>query len=543
MRILHMVPTFVEGGVERYVIQLAKEQVAHGHRVSLVTAGGKLEALLSPEVEVLHLPVQRKNLFTGLYCVYRLAQKHRQWDIVHAHSRVPAWIAWWTSALTNIPWIMTAHAIYSLNAGIAPLKHANGVICISDAVKQHLERYLPARTVTVPNGVRKPAFFWEGRGFPDNPRFLFVGRLTRLKGLDTALRALGELKGREWTLDVIGDGPKRTELEALAVNLGLKERVAFHGFRDDVGKWMASSGCLLFPSYQEGMGLVVLDALNVRLPVLASDLEPLRPLAAGPLIPPGDVTAWRLAIEKVLDGGAASPLSAKGMTSFEETARRTEAFYREILERDNTTSLSTLHLQKRIGRGGTRECWQHPLHDNLCVKVNLEHRKNNSLLYEIRVYERIKNLLPGLIPVIYPDLVETDKGQGLVSDLVRNEDGTVSPSLRECFARGDDMKEILNPLNRIIKRLIVRDIFFLDLNTGNFSVQTVHGKKIVIMTDVKSLNRAGFKGFLHLERIFAPLARNIMFRRIRRLYNSLGLEFPYDDLCRKKRFHTLFVTV
>ena len=117
--------------------------------------------------------------------------------------------------MTKMPWIMTAHAVYSLNAGIAPLKHASGVICISDAVKQHLERYLPARTVTVPNGVRKPAFFWEGRGFPDNPRFLFVGRLTRLKGLDTALRALGELKGREWTLDVIGDGPKRTELEAL----------------------------------------------------------------------------------------------------------------------------------------------------------------------------------------------------------------------------------------------------------------------------------------------------------------------------------------
>ena len=57
MRILHMVPTFELGGVERYVIELAKEQIAHGHQVSLVTAGGKLEAQLPPEVEVLHLPV------------------------------------------------------------------------------------------------------------------------------------------------------------------------------------------------------------------------------------------------------------------------------------------------------------------------------------------------------------------------------------------------------------------------------------------------------------------------------------------------------
>lgn len=331
MRILHIVPEFEEGGVERYVIQLVREQVSHGHRVSLATAGGKLETVLPGEVEVLHLPVQRKNLFTGLYCVYCLVQKRRQWDILHAHSRVPAWIAWWTSALTDLPWIMTAHALYSLNAGITPLKHASGVICISEAVKRHLAGYLPEHAVTVPNGVQRPSLFWEGRGFPANPRFLFVGRLTRLKGLDTAIRALGKLRDRQWTLDVLGDGPQRTELEALTTELGLQERVTFHGFRDDVEAWMARSSCLLFPSNQEGMGLAVLEALNVGLPVLASDLEPLRPLASGPLIPPGDVDAWRKAMEKVLEGGAASPLSAEGLPTFEETARKTEEFYRDIL--------------------------------------------------------------------------------------------------------------------------------------------------------------------------------------------------------------------
>ena len=331
MRILHIVPEFDEGGVERYVLQLTAEQIAQGHRVFLATAGGKLEPQLPPEVEVLHLPVQRKNLFTGLYCVYCLAQKCGQWDILHAHSRVPAWIAWWTSALTKLPWIMTAHAIYSLNAGITPFKHANGVICISEPVKQHLANYLPARTIIVPNGVRKPSRRWENINNSSQPRFLFVGRLTRLKGLDVVLRALGKLKDRTWTLDVIGDGSQRNELETLTTELGLQECVTFHGFRDDVEEWMIRSGCLLFPSHQEGIGLVVLEALNVGLPVLASDLEPLRPLSSGPLIPPGDVEAWRQAIEKVLNGGAASPLTAEGLTTFEETARRTEEFYREIL--------------------------------------------------------------------------------------------------------------------------------------------------------------------------------------------------------------------
>ena len=263
--------------------------------------------------------------------MYRLAQKHKQWDIVHAHSRVPAWITWWTSALTGIPWIYTAHSTYSLNAGLTPLKHARGVICVSEAVRKHLADYLPENTVTMTNGMRKPSCSWEGRGFPGHTRFLFVGRLARPKGLDAALNALSQLKERQWTLDVIGDGPQRAEWEALTAELGLEDRVTFQGYRDDAEAWMARSGCLLFTSYQEGMPLTVLEALSVGIPILASDIEQLRPLASGPLIPPRDVEAWRTAIEKVLDCGETSPLSAKGLTTFAETADQIEAFYREVL--------------------------------------------------------------------------------------------------------------------------------------------------------------------------------------------------------------------
>ena len=331
MRILHIVPEFDEGGVERYVLQLTAEQIARGHRVSLATAGGKLEPKLPSEVEVLHLPVQRKNLITGLYCVYRLVQKRGQWDILHAHSRVPAWVAWWTSALTGMPWIMTAHAPYSHNAGLIPLKHAGGVICVSQAVENELAGHLPPCTLTIPNGIRKPARLWSGQGFPQNPKFLYVGYLARRKGLDVVIRALGRLKEREWALDVLGDGGQRKEWETLVTKLGLQDRVTFHGFQDDVGGWMADSGCLLFPSFQEGLSLTVLEALAVGLPVLASDIEPHRSLATGPLVPPGDVEAWRRAIETVLDGGPASPLSAKSLPTFEEMANRVEAFYREVL--------------------------------------------------------------------------------------------------------------------------------------------------------------------------------------------------------------------
>ena len=331
MNILHIVPEFEEGGVERYVVQLCHEQTHHGHTITLATRGGHLEKYLPESVRVIHLPVHRKNPFTGLYSAHVLA-KFPAFTIIHAHSRVPAWVAWRLSALTKTKWLMTAHAPYSLNAGIIPLRHADGVICVSEAVQHELSGYLPENTITIPNGIRKPKTSWHGRYFPENTRLLYVGYLSKRKGLNIALQALGNLKGCSWTLDVLGDGGQREEFEALTENLGLSERVKFWGFRDDAEEFMSKAACLVFPSFQEGLPLTVNEALAVGLPVLASDIEPLRPLASGELVPAGDVSAWTNAIRSVLEGGAASPLRAERLTTFEETAQRTEDFYRKILE-------------------------------------------------------------------------------------------------------------------------------------------------------------------------------------------------------------------
>lgn len=331
MKILHIVPEFEEGGVERYVLQLCREQINSGHEVTLATIGGKLEKFLPAPVKILHLPVQRKNLFTGLYCVMRLS-KIRAWDLIHVHSRVPAWVAWLTSSLTKIKWIMTAHARYSLNAGLKPLRHADGVICVSDYVRGYLKNYLPPRNITIPNGIGAPVHKWEGKYFPENKKFLCVGRLARKKAVDTVIKALGLLKNYEWSLDILGNGPQRAELENLVSGLGINDRVKFWGFRDDAEKFMSGAACLLFPSREEGFSLTVREALAVGLPVLASDLEPLRPLASGALVPVDDVGAWRDAVLKVIEGGAASPLSAEKLISFEENARRVEEFYNAVLK-------------------------------------------------------------------------------------------------------------------------------------------------------------------------------------------------------------------
>lgn len=274
LKIAQILPEFHEGGVERHVLWLSNELAAMGHQVTVVTAGGKLEKKLDPAVRLWRLPVHRKNLLTGFYSALKIAAraKGEGWDILHAHSRVPAWIAWWAACFCSKAWVATAHARYSLNAGLAPYRRAAGVICVSETVRQHLQGHLAGNGTVIYNGLPPTKRKWKGGSFSENPRFLFVGRLTRLKGLDFVIEALSEFRDRTWSLDVLEDGAQRRELEAKVRDKGLGGRIQFHGFREDVEDWMAGAGCLLLPSMEEGMPLALMQAVQVGTPVLASGI-------------------------------------------------------------------------------------------------------------------------------------------------------------------------------------------------------------------------------------------------------------------------------
>ena len=334
MRILYVIPEFEEGGAEVHVLHLINELSKRGHEITLATSGGKLETQLPENVRVIHVPAERKNLFTVFYCAIKLSRLHKnfQWDIIHAHSRVPAWIAWILARLIHVKWLMTAHALYSLNVGLIPLRHADGVIYISQAVKNHLQNYMSKNSIIIPNGITPPKL--RHKDFPhERIKFLTVGRLTRLKGIDVVLKALSGLKDYEWTLDILGEGSQREELERLSNELGLNDRVKFHGDtnKEKVELFMAEASCLLFPSYQEGMGLVVLEALALGLPVIASDLEALQELSSGELIPAGNVEKWSEAIENFIKDRVASPLNTNHIITIEEMTIKTEKYYSQIL--------------------------------------------------------------------------------------------------------------------------------------------------------------------------------------------------------------------
>jgi len=281
----------------------------NGHDILVISGGGKLEKQLK-NVQKWNLPVYQKNPFTVLYSALEISKRAKKegWDLVHAHSRVPIWIAWWVSSFSGIPFIFTAHDCYSTNFGIFPFKSAKAAISVSYSVEDHLKDYLPSIKVVIYNGLSLNNLSWGNNNTSSLKKLLFVGRLTRRKGLQVLLESLRSLSINNWVLDVVGDGPMKDELKKLTAGYGLESKVLFHGFSDKPDSWMENCSCFLFPSLSEGMGLTLMRAIQMGVPVIASDLPPVRELTDRPdsLVPPGNVEKWRLALEVFLRNGKVS---------------------------------------------------------------------------------------------------------------------------------------------------------------------------------------------------------------------------------------------
>jgi glycosyltransferase involved in cell wall biosynthesis len=158
----------------------------------------------------------------------------------------------------------------------------------------------------VENGVDLERFVEAPRTSHVGPtRFAFVGRLVHWKGIDLLLEALAAASGvADVRLEIFGDGDQRLQLEAQTAALGLGERVRFHGFvpQAELPARLAACDVLVLPSLYECGGAVVLEAMAMGLPVLATAwggpadyLDP----SCGVLVEPGTREAF---IEGLRDG-------------------------------------------------------------------------------------------------------------------------------------------------------------------------------------------------------------------------------------------------
>jgi glycosyltransferase involved in cell wall biosynthesis len=123
----------------------------------------------------------------------------------------------------------------------------------------------------------------------------WLGRMTEIKRADDLLRAFALLREqREADLVLVGDGPLRPELEALATKLGIADRCHFVGYQANVGAYLAACDAVVLTSANEGTPVSLIEALAARRPAVSTDVGGVRDVVdenSGFLVEPGDVAA------------------------------------------------------------------------------------------------------------------------------------------------------------------------------------------------------------------------------------------------------------
>jgi glycosyltransferase involved in cell wall biosynthesis len=174
-----------------------------------------------------------------------------------------------------------------------------------------------------------------------------MGRLTPVKGQETLIRAISDLirRGEKMLLLLLGEGELRQDLEQLVIRLGIAEQVRFLGWRSDVARIMAVFDIFCLPSRNEGMGKVLVEAMAMGKPIVASDIggipDLVRPGVNGILVPVGDTAAWTEAIARLCcDSDERRRMGDAGMKtaphySAEEMIQKIDQMYKEALNQKN----------------------------------------------------------------------------------------------------------------------------------------------------------------------------------------------------------------
>lgn len=219
------------------------------------------------------------------------------------------------------------------------------IISVSESTKRALVAGgAPERLIAVvPNGI-DPSDFAQGEG-SDRPRTVAcVSRLISTKRVDLLIRAVPEVAEQvpDIEAEIVGSGEEESALRQLAETLGVSDRIAFRGRVADnreVRRVIGNARVFALPSESEGFGIVVLEAMASGVPVVCSDIEPLREVTAGRgalLFRPGDAhdLAEKLAAiltdEELYRRKEAEAADRAGEFAWSSLVPRIEAIYEDV---------------------------------------------------------------------------------------------------------------------------------------------------------------------------------------------------------------------
>ncbi|MBI4707423.1 MAG: lipopolysaccharide heptosyltransferase II [Candidatus Omnitrophica bacterium] len=319
MNILQVLPELNVGGVETGTLDLAKYLVRSGHKAVVVSAGGGLVKELEA-AGALHycLPVEKKSVFTMLRVIPKLVEiiKKEKIDIVHARSRMPAWIAYFACRRTGTVFITTCHGYYSKHLFSFPMAWGKRVIALSNVIARHMiddfglahERI---RIISRSVDLEKFKFLNPRAKRKDVFNVGIIGRITPLKGHLYFIKAMAKLARNVANLKIwiVGDAPQSKEaykeqLQVLVRRLGLWNNTVFLGYQKDVPEILSNLDVLvLATTTHEAFGRVIIEAQASGVPVVATKvggvIDIIDDQKNGLLVPPADPAGMADAVEKI----------------------------------------------------------------------------------------------------------------------------------------------------------------------------------------------------------------------------------------------------
>ena len=334
MVVLHVVAPAAVGGLERVVHALAAGHRSRGHEthVAAVTDDATvqrafLDPLAADGVVVHRLAVGGRAYRAERQLVADLCRRVRP-TVVHTHGYRPDVVDAGAARAAAVPVVSTVHGftrggwrnrLYEWMQRRA-LRSSDHVVAVSRAIADELRAagVRPERLSVVPNAWRPVGPLLDRAaarrelGVPlAGPLIGWVGRLSQEKGPDLLVEGLASLRDRAWHCAVIGAGPQRDAVTALAQARGVADRITWCGPVPNAARCYRAFDVLLLSSRTEGTPIVLFEAMAAGVPIVAADVGGVADVVSGVAeLAAAQPAALAAGLARVLRDGAAAAARA-----------------------------------------------------------------------------------------------------------------------------------------------------------------------------------------------------------------------------------------
>jgi glycosyltransferase involved in cell wall biosynthesis len=307
------------GGGEKWMVSAAAQLAAKGHHILMIGKAGSKFLDHAAKNAIPSLGISRWQKATGLYLVtISWALSMQKNDILICNLNTDVRTTGLLAKMRGTPVILARHGLLSFNKKRwrykASAKHIlDGIITNSNTIKNTYaeygwfdERFVKViyNGITIPQNVIPHDF---SKQFPGKKIIYSAGRLSEQKGFTYLIEAAAMLKNNNNDLIFVvsGEGKLDAELKKQALDAGIEESFIFLGFAADIYPYLKGCDLFVLSSLFEGMPNVVMEAMAMHKPVVATDVNGVRELMAdrktGIIVPPKEPVALAAAIANVIE--------------------------------------------------------------------------------------------------------------------------------------------------------------------------------------------------------------------------------------------------